>query len=278
MALNLHRSGFLGAIWNRTRARAEALRAETGVYVAESVAELAACCQLIVTSVSRDADATAVVEAMLPGLKPGTVIADTSTTARDTARRLAETVATRGAHFLDAPVSGGVEGARRGTLVMMIGGDAAVLEQVRGPLSVIASRIVHIGPVGSGQATKAVNQLMAAGINQAVTEALAFGCALGLPMDKVVEVVKGGAAANWLLDHRGLSMLEGRFEPGFQVMLHHKDLRICAQMAKALGVSTLPVVEMTLTDYQRLMDEGYGTEDLSALFRLKMRRYQGEGG
>jgi 3-hydroxyisobutyrate dehydrogenase len=134
---------------------------------------------------------------------------------------------------------------------------------------------VHIGPTGSGQATKAVNQIMAAGINQAVTEALAFGEAMGLNMDKVIEVVGSGAAANWFLSHRGRTMLAGSFAPGFKVALHHKDLLICRAMAATRGMS-LPIVEMTLDNYQRLMEAGHGEEDISALYRLKGQQPQGQ--
>ncbi len=274
IALNLHRAGFLSAVWNRTPARSQSVKASTGVHIVQRPADLAAHCELIIISVSRDADVAEVVQAMLPGLRPGTVVVDTSTTASHTAKTMAKIIATQGAHFLDAPVSGGVEGARQGTLVMMIGGEAAVLEQARAPLSAIASRMVHIGPVGSGQATKAVNQIMAAGINQAVTEALAFGRAMGLPMHRVVDVVSSGAAGNWFLEHRGLTMLEGQFEPGFQVALHHKDLNICKAMAEAKGRSAPSVVQNTLADYDCLLREGRGQEDISALFRLKERWYQ----
>ncbi len=153
---------------------------------------------------------------------------------------------------------------------MMVGGEAEVLERVRGPLAAIAATIVHIGPTGSGQATKAVNQIMAAGINQAVTEAMAFGEAMGLDMDKVIDVVSQGAAANWFLSHRGRTMLQGQFNPGFKVALHHKDLRICQAMAAQAGLQ-VPIVEMTLRDYAELMRAKHGEEDISALFRIKHR-------
>jgi 3-hydroxyisobutyrate dehydrogenase len=143
-----------------------------------------------------------------------------------------------------------------------------LLERVRPLLSCMAARIEHMGPVGSGQATKAVNQIMAAGINQAVTEALAFAEAHVLPLDKVIDVVSGGAAGNWFLAHRGRTMIDGEFAAGFKVALHHKDLEICRRMAASLGVA-LPVVEMTLVHYRRLMQAGYGDEDISALFREK---------
>jgi len=269
MARNLQRAGLLETVWNRTRATAEALAAELGVPAAFDPAELAGRCELVILSVSADADVLEMVDAILTGLKPGSVVIDTSTVSRETARAAAENVAAGGGAFLDAPVSGGVEGACQGTLAMMVGGDAAVLERVRPVLQAVASRITHMGPAGAGQATKAVNQIMAAGINQAVTEALAFARAHDLPMDRVIEVVGSGAAGNWFLTHRGPSMVEGKFEPGFRVALHHKDLEICRQMAEQFGV-TLPVVEMTLVHYRRLMQAGLGDEDISALFREKL--------
>ncbi len=140
--------------------------------------------------------------------------------------------------FLDAPVSGGVEGAKNGTLAMMVGGDADALEKARPVLEAMTGRIMHMGATGSGQATKAVNQIMCAGINQAVTEALAFAQAQGLAMDKVIDVISGGASGNWFLQHRGSTMTQGTFAPGFKLALHHKDLKICQSMAKQTGAST----------------------------------------
>ncbi|MGZ8159839.1 MAG: NAD(P)-dependent oxidoreductase, partial [Methylobacter sp.] len=118
------------------------------------------------------------------------------------------------------------------------------------------------------QATKAVNQIMAAGINQAVTDALAFAQAQNLQMDKVIEVISGGAAGNWFLQHRGPTMTRGVFAPGFKLALHHKDLKICQSMAEQSGASTT-LIDMTIADYEQLMAEGYGDEDISALYRLK---------
>ena len=213
-----------------------------------------------------------VVAALGPGLGADSVVLDTSTTSAETARGLYSQLATRGADFLDGPVSGGAEGARNGTLAMMVGGDRAVLARVSPVLSAIARKVVYMGPAGSGQATKAVNQVMAAGINQAVTEALAFGAAMDLPMERVVDVVAGGAAGNWFLEHRGKSMLAGEYPPGFKLALHHKDLEICRSMADRLAGVELPLVEATLADYGELMAGGHGEEDISALFRLKRSR------
>ncbi len=275
MAANLARAGFLEAVWNRTRAKADALAQSTGVAVASDPAALAARCDVVLLSVAADHDVIAMIEALLPAVRPGTVVVDTSTVRADTARRCAERLAYAGAQFLDAPVSGGVEGARNGALAMMVGGAAQALDRVRPVLESVAQRIVHMGLVGAGQATKAVNQVMAAGINQAVSEALAFAAALDLPLDRVIDVVGGGGAGNWFLSHRGPGMAAGRFEPGFRVALHRKDLEICQQMAQTFGAH-LPLVEMTLVHYRRLMDAGFGDADISVLFRAKQEQFSKE--
>ena len=268
MAHNLHNGGHLAAVWNRSRGRLDEFVHQHPVHAAGAPEELAEQATVIFTCVSADADLLEVIAQLLPALREGSVVVDCSTVGAATAEQAARQVAECGAAFLDAPVSGGVEGARNATLAMMVGGEAAVLESVRPLLEALAARITHMGPVGNGQATKAVNQIMAAGINQAVTEALAFARAQQLPLDKVIEVVGSGAAGNWFLDHRGSSMVAGSFEPGFKVALHHKDLLICKQMAEQFDVQ-LPVVEMTLIHYRRLMEAGFGDEDISALFRAK---------
>ena len=276
MALNLHRAGRLHRVWNRTRARADEVAGQTGVAVADGIGELATSCELIITCVSRDEDVLAVVKEIAAGIRPGTIVIDTSTVKSRTAREAHDIIASRGAAFLDCPVTGGVEGARKGTLSLMAGGDPAVLDRARETLAAIAGRITWIGPTGSGQACKAVNQDICAGINQAVTEGLAFGEALGLDMDKVLEAISGGAAGNWFMDHRGRSMLAGRFDPGFKLSLHHKDLGICLEMAAALPGTGLPLARATAADYERLMADGHGGEDISALYRL--RKPRGRGG
>lgn len=271
MARRLAGAGHLQMVFNRTRAKAEALAEACGCGHAGSPAELAEQCELILICVSRDQDVLEMVNAIKARIRPGAIVVDTSTVSADTARRAAAILAEHEAAFLDAPVSGGVEGARRGSLAMMVGGDAEILAPARPALNAIAANIAHIGPTGSGQASKAVNQIMVAGVNQAVTEALAFGRGMGLPMDQVVDIIAGGAAGNWFLEHRGKTMLAGTYEPGFKLALHHKDLEICQAMAKSLSENALPIIEMTLNHYQKLMDEGHGDEDISALFRLKQK-------
>ncbi|MEE7627336.1 NAD(P)-dependent oxidoreductase [Methylobacter sp. Wu8] len=268
MASNIAKAGYLTGVYNRTAAKAQNLAEELNVKVFDQPEELAANVDIVLICVSADQDVLDMVEAIALTIKPGTVVVDMSTVSSDTANKAAAMLAEKQAAFLDAPVSGGVEGAKNGTLAMMVGGNSAVLEQARPVLEAMTGRIMHMGPAGSGQATKAVNQIMAAGINQAVTEALAFAQAQNLPMDKVIEVISGGAAGNWFLQHRGPTMTRGVFAPGFKLALHHKDLKICQSMAKQSGASTT-LIEMTIADYQRLMAEGYGDEDISALYRLK---------
>ena len=269
MALNFHKAGSLHRVWNRSRGKADAIGEKTGVEIAESPEQLAEECKLIITCVSRDEDVLGVIERISTTIKANTIVVDTSTVASDTAKQAADILQKQGAHLLDCPVSGGVEGAKKGSLAMMVGGDKSVLERARPTLEAIAANITYIGPTGSGQACKAVNQLMAAGINQAVTEALAFGEVMGLDMDKVVDIVSSGAASNWFLDHRGKTMLSDSYTPGFKLALHHKDLGICKAMLENACDASLPMIEMTLIHYQRLMEQGFGDEDISALFRLK---------
>ncbi len=267
MARNLAKARLLGCIWNRTPAKAQALAAELEIGWTPEPAELARQCDVIALCVSEDQDVMSVVEALLPALKPGTVVIDHSTVSVATALEIAGKIEHRQGEFLDAPVSGGVEGARDGTLSIMVGGKAEILQRTLPILETIGSRITHMGDHGAGQATKAVNQVLCAGINQAVTEALAFGRALGLDLDKVIDVVSRGAAGNWFLEKRGPTMIRGKFDPGFKLALHHKDLKICQAMARELDL-TLEEVERTLEDYERLLDN-HGQEDISALYRLK---------
>ena len=268
IAGNLFRAGHLSQAWNRSAERARAAAAQHGFALADSLEQAAAQADLVITSVSADKDLLEVSERAAGVMTAGSILLDTSTVSIDTARQVSERLEAHGVHFLDSPVSGGKEGAEKGTMVMMVGGDQGVLDQILPILDSISRKVVHMGPVGSGQGTKAVNQIMCAGINQAVTEALAFGQHQGLDMDKVVDVVSSGAAGNWFVEHRGRSMTGGTFAPGFRVALHHKDLKICQAMMEADHVQ-LPMVEMTLVHYERLMADGFGDEDISALYRIK---------
>lgn len=270
MARNLAKAGQLHGVYNRTGSKADALALELQVDAYSSPQALAAQVDVILMCVSADEDVLQMVLAIAETIKPGSVVIDTSTVSSKTAQQAAKILKAKQADFLDAPVSGGVEGARQGTLAMMVGGDANVLERVKPILQAMTARIEHMGDTGSGQACKAVNQIMCAGINQAVTEALAFGEAQGLDMAKVIDVISGGAAGNWFLAHRGKTMTQGIFKPGFKLALHHKDLLICQQMAEQAQVAC-PLTDSTVQDYQQLMQQGLGDEDISALYRLKRK-------
>ncbi|MDQ7995539.1 MAG: NAD(P)-dependent oxidoreductase [Luteibacter sp.] len=267
MAGHLHAKGLLAAVGNRSQAKADALAKELGVD-APDLAGIASSCDVIALCVSADADVIGVVEALAPSLKTGAIVVDHSTVAPATAKKAASLLADVGALFLDAPVSGGVEGAKNGTLSVMVGGDAEVLERARPVLEAYGARITHMGAVGSGQATKAVNQVLVAGIAHAVTEGLALGEALGLQADRLIPTLAAGAAGNWFLDKRGATMLRNEFSVGFKLALLHKDLGIVRGIAKDAGTNRT-IIEQSLADFAELMSQGYGDDDISALIRLK---------
>ena len=271
MAANLFQAGFLHAVWNRSDDKTRAFCQQYPVDVHQSLSSLAQQCELIITCVSADNDLRDVIEQIKPELKPDSIIVDTSTISMQTAKDLYKELSAINIPFIDAPVSGGVEGAKNATLVIMAGGDETKVNKVRPVLNSISSHVEYMGECGSGQATKAVNQVMAAGINQAVSEALALASAAELDLEKVIRVISGGAAGNWFLKHRGSNMTNDIFEPGFKMNLHHKDLLLCKQLVQQLndGEKSLPIIEMTLIHYQRLIDAGFGDEDISALYRLK---------
>jgi 3-hydroxyisobutyrate dehydrogenase len=268
MARNLAKAGFLSALYNRTTQKAQKLGQELNVTVAPTLQVLAANVDIICLCVSRDEDVMEIIHTIKNTIRPDSVVVDMSTVSNHTAKKAAAILACGDVDFLDAPVSGGVEGAKSGKLAMMVGGDSAILEKARPILASMATRIVHIGPTGSGQATKAVNQIMAAGINQAVTEALTFAKAQQLPMDQIIDVISGGAASSWFLQNRGLSMTENHYPAGFKVALHQKDLDICLQMGRDSEVS-LPLTSQTRDDYAQLIAQGLGECDISALYSLK---------
>ena len=268
MARHLAAAGLLHMVWNRTAGKAQALAEATDTVVADSPAQVARACNIILTCVSADEDLLAVVGQLLPEVSAGTVVVDTSTVSPATARQLAVRLLEAGAGFVDAPVSGGVEGAQKGSLSVMAGGESANISRIMPVLEAISASITHMGPVGSGQATKAVNQVMIAGIAEAVCEGLALGEKLNLPSERLLSVVGAGAAGSWFLGHRGETMLENRFDVGFKLSLLLKDLLICQRLAQELNIS-MPTVEAAIKDYSQLVDLGDGDHDISGLIRLK---------
>jgi 3-hydroxyisobutyrate dehydrogenase len=262
MARNLHKAGSLRAVWNRTTTRADELASELGIVAAANPAALARECDVIVLCVSADADVLAVVDGLLPGLRPGALVIDCSTVSADTAREAARRLAAQGGEFLDAPVSGGVEGARDGTLAIMGGGTESAFAKGLPVLQAMGRTVTHFGP------SKATNQIMCAGVIQAVAEAMAFAKAQGLPLPQLIETLGKGAGSSWYFVNRAPNIVRDAFPAGFRVRLHEKDLKICRDMAAQFGVE-LPVVEATLVQYRELITQGHGDEDISVLFRLK---------
>lgn len=268
MARNLHKHGLLSAVWNRTPEKATALAAETGCRAADKLADLSPLCDVIVVCVSADADVLHVIDELLPSIQRNTIVIDCSTVSADTARTAAHRLRNAGAYFLDAPVSGGTEGARDGTLAVMVGGDEQAFERAKPVLQAMGKTVTHFGASGSGQAAKATNQILCAGVIQAVAEAMAFAKSEDLPLDRLIETLGKGAGSSWYFVNRAPNILRDSYPPGFRVKLHEKDLKICRAMAARHGVQ-LPLIEMTLVHYRRLIEQGHGDEDISTLFRLK---------
>jgi 3-hydroxyisobutyrate dehydrogenase len=274
MARNLHRAGLLGAVWNRSHQKAAALAGELGCQAPETLAALAGGVDAVVICVSADNDVLQVVSALVPQLRSGALVIDCSTVGSDTARKAAELIAPRSADFLDCPVSGGTEGARDATLAIMVGGSDEAFARARPLLAAMGKTVTHFGPIGAGQAAKATNQIMCAGIIEAVSEAMAFARAQGLPLEKLIETLGKGAGSSWYFVHRAPNMVRGSYPAGFRVRLHAKDLTICRDMAARFGVA-LPVVERMLAEYAELVARGYADEDISATFRLKAELFEG---
>jgi len=273
MARNLHRAGLLAAVWNRSAAKAQALAAELSIDAPPSLERLAATCDAVVSCVSADADVLEVTRGLLAGVKTSALVLDCSTVSAETARQAAALLEPRGAQVLDCPVSGGVEGARDGTLVIMVGGADAAFARAQPILKALGRTIAHFGAIGAGQAAKATNQIMCAGIIDCVAEAMAFAHAEGLPLELLIETLGKGAGSSWYFVHRAPNMARGSYPAGFRVRLHAKDLRICRDMALRFGVA-LPTVERMLAEYAELCARGYGDEDISATYRLKAELFE----
>jgi 3-hydroxyisobutyrate dehydrogenase-like beta-hydroxyacid dehydrogenase len=268
MAANLLRSGLALTVHNRTPAREEPLAA-AGARRAASPREAVRGARWICLCLSDDAAVETVLfgaDGVAGAAAPGALVIDLSTIAPTTARDLARRLREQGVAYLDAPVTGGTEGARAGTLSVLVGGAAADLERARPVLEVLGGRITHLGPVGAGQEAKAVNQVLVAGSYLAVAEAMALGRRLGLPMDRVRQALASGAAGSWALEHRSGAMLEGGFPLGFRLSLHRKDLGIALAEAAAAGLE-LPLSEQVAAIEDALIAAGHGDEDVAALAR-----------
>jgi 3-hydroxyisobutyrate dehydrogenase len=268
MAANLARAGFEVIGWNRTPGRAPEL-ADLGVTIADTPAKAVADADVAVICVSDTPDVEAVLfreDGVVDGARQGTLIVDCSTIAPagswDFAARLAE----HGLRMVDAPVSGGSEGARNATLTIFVGGDAADVEHARPVLAAIGRTITHVGPIGAGQAVKAVNQVILAGTYLGVAEGIVLAIKAGLDVEQVVGALGGGAAQSWVLANRSGRMLDNDYPLGFKVSLHRKDLAIALDLAAQLG-AVLPVSALAAQLETGLVTAGHGDDDMSALAR-----------
>lgn len=268
MARHLANRGYLEGVWNRTESKAAQLAKELGAWHADSLAGLASRCDVLLTCVAADRDLEEVVARCQPGLRTGSVLVDTSTVSPMTAKALAGKLAKIGADYADAPVSGGVEGAINGRLVAMVGAELTTFSRIQPVIESFSASVTHMGPVGSGQATKAVNQVIVAGVAEAVCEALALAEQLNLPRERLLSVLSSGAADSWFLRHRGVSMLDNSFDKGFKQSLLLKDLQIVHTLARELDIS-MPVVDSAIRDYTALVACGEGDNDISGLIRHK---------
>ena len=269
MAVNLHRAGFALQVHTRSRTAERAADLEGAVSCA-SPASVAQNVDVLLVCVSDDSAVEEVLfgaDGAAASLRKGCVVLDCSTIAPATAIACAERLANAGVHYLDAPVTGGTEGAVAGTLTLLVGGEAEALDRARPLLEVIGSSIHHFGSVGMGQQVKAVNQVLVAGSYAAVAEAMALGQRQQLPMDAVVTALKQGAAGSWALSHRSTAMLEGAYPLGFRLDLHHKDLNIALSSGREVGLE-MPVTHLVQQLEAELISRGYGNEDVSTLRRF----------
>ena len=268
MAANLVRAGHQVTVWNRTASRSEPL-SSMGAAVAGSPREVAERSTVVMICVSDTPDVVEVTEGeagVLAGLAPGSLVVDHSTISPSETRRLAGRAEEAGSGWLDAPVSGGSEGAALGTLSIMVGGESGHLDRVGPYLEAMGSSITHVGPVGAGQMVKLVNQVLVVVNQLAVSEALLLAEAGSLDLEATLSAVTGGAAGSWMLANRGPQMIVRDWRPGFTIDLQQKDLRLVLEAADQLGVP-LPGTALVFQLYRALQRRGLGAEGNHALVK-----------
>ncbi|HET9755846.1 MAG TPA: NAD(P)-dependent oxidoreductase [Candidatus Limnocylindrales bacterium] len=268
MAANIVRAGFPLRAWNRTPGRAPEL-ADLGASLAETAAAVAADSDIVVICVSDTPDVESVLfgpDGVAAGAREGTLVIDCSTIAPSGSWKFAERLHGLGLAMVDAPVSGGSEGARNATLTIFVGGHERDVERARPVLTAMGRTITHVGPIGAGQAVKAVNQVILAGAYLGVAEGLVLAIKAGLDVTQVIEALGDGAAQSWVLANRSGRMVDNDYPLGFKLSLHRKDLGIALGLADQLGVS-LPLAAMTAALESGLIAQGHGDEDMSAVAR-----------
>ena len=275
MAANVAQAGYPLTVWNRTPGRAGAVVA-AGASEGLSPAAVASASEVVVMCVSDTPDVEAVLfgeGGLADGLARGSLVIDCSTIAPGATRQFAARLAERDIGFVDAPVSGGSEGALKGTLTIMVGGSEADVERARPVLEAMGSTITHMGPVGSGQTTKAVNQVILSGVYLGVAEGMVLAMKSGLDATLVAEALSGGAAGSWVLQNRAQRMIDDDYPLGFRIALHLKDLTIALEQARSVGAA-LPITAMASQIEAALVARGHGDDDNSALARA-VREWSG---
>jgi 3-hydroxyisobutyrate dehydrogenase len=275
MAANLARAGFSLTVWNRTPGRAEALKA-LGAREADRPADVARASEMVVTCVTDSPQVNEVLfgpGALAEGFAPGSLLIDCSTISPASARDFGARLEERGVAMVDAPVSGGSEGAVAGTLTIMVGGESADVERADQVLRAMGRTITHFGPLGAGQIAKAVNQVILCGTYLGVAEGIVLALKAGLDAEQVVSALSGGAASSWILMNRSSRMIEDDYPLGFKIALHRKDMTIALELARSSG-AVLPVASLAATLEDGLIAQGHGEDDNSALARA-VRRLSG---
>ncbi|MCA1736219.1 MAG: NAD(P)-dependent oxidoreductase [Actinobacteria bacterium] len=268
MVGNLIKAGHSPTVWNRTPGKSP-----DGVNEVPDLETLAGKADLIFICVSDTPDVVEVTEGLRPHLQPGQLIVDHSTISPFETRDLAASLSDQS--WLDAPVSGSSEGAARGTLSTMVGGNEADLERARPYLSAYSTNITHLGPVGNGQLAKLVNQILVVGNQLAASEALLFAEAAGLDLPTTLDAIKDGAAGSWMLANRGPQMIANDWRPGFTINLQQKDLRLVLDTADELG-TPLPATSLIFQLYRGLQAAGHGHEGNHALIKA-LKQLAGSG-
>ncbi len=269
MARNLMRGGYAMSVFARRAGAADALKAR-GARVFASPAEVAAHAPVIFTNVTATEDVQAVVlgpQGVIEGAKPGSVVIDHSTIDVNATRRIAAALAERGVDMLDAPVSGGTKGAENGTLSIMVGGKAAVLERVLPLLQCLGKTITHLGDHGAGQVCKACNQIVQVINIQGIAEAMLFARKNGVDLAKVVQALSAGFAGSKMLDLEGPKLAARDFSAGIEARLHHKDFGLVVDMAKAQNLP-MPATALVASQLNALMSQGWGSMDTCNLLRV----------
>ncbi len=268
MAANILRAGFPLTVWNRTLGRADELVA-AGAQLAASPAEVAARSDIVISCVSDTPDVEAVIfgpQGVIEGAQVGMLMIDMSTISPQGAQRFAARLGESGISFLDAPVSGGSEGAARGTLSIMVGGPTELVERAMPVFQAMGKTITHVGGHGAGQTVKLVNQILVVGTMLAISEALVFAQASGVDLEKTLTAVSGGAAASWMLSNRGPQVIRRDWRPGFTIDLQQKDLRLVLAAADAVGAPML-TTSTVFHLYRTLQAAGLGHEGNHALIK-----------